>query len=432
MLAKVQARLEALIDWETRSRGPVGGATVGGTQGGGMRVTVEPAADLLARLGDPERAFRVVHIAGTKGKGSVAALVAGALEAEGIRTGVFASPHVERLNERVRIGGAEIGDEELATALEQALDAQDAARVEGTPASAASWFDVLTAAAMLAFQRACVEWAVVECGLGGRLDSTNALTGEVCVITNIDLEHTDVLGETLAEIAAEKAGILDRGTSLVTAVPSQSEAGRVIDARAEALGVCVHRPEIAGLDIRGENRALAASVLAALGSLGVEGAAGRALDGAFSSAVLKSSQLPGRLEVRELEGVRVILDGAHVASSLERVLGDLEGAELLSGSPVICIFGTGADKQLEALLKVLVGRVDRLVCTSVGTRPVRSPREIQEVASGLLLAVETAVGPRVALQRALELAKPDGIILVTGSLHLIGAVRPLLSPTDSC
>ena len=427
MLAAEQQRLEALIDWEKRSRG-----APSGTQGSGMRVTVEPARDLLARLDHPEQGLRVVHVAGTKGKGSVAALVAGSLEFEGLRTGVFASPHVERINERIRIGGVEIEDDELAVVLKAALDAQESALAEGTAARDASWFDVLTTAAVLAFRRAEVDWAIVECGLGGRLDSTNALSGEICVVTNIDLEHTDVLGETLAEIAAEKAGILDAGATLVTSVCEATEAGAVIAARAKSLGVPIVRPNLEGLSILEENAELARCVLAELSQRGVRGAGGKTLDGSINESVLKAARLPGRLELRELDGVRVILDGAHVASSLERVLGDLEHAELLSGSPLVCILGVGKDKQLEALLKVLVGRVDRLVCTSVGMGPVRSPREIQEVATGLRLAAETAVGPRGALLRALELASPDGLVLVTGSLHLIGAVRPLLLPTDTC
>jgi len=397
-----------------------------------MRVTVEPARDLLARLGNPEQGLRVVHVAGTKGKGSVAALVAGSLEYAGLRTGVFASPHVERINERIRIGGAEIEDDELAVVLKAALDAQEAARDEGTAGRDASWFDVLTAAAVLAFRRAEVDWAIVECGLGGRLDSTNALSGEVCVITNIDLEHTDVLGETLAEIASEKAGILDAGSTLVTSVGPTTEAGAVIETRAKKVGVPILRPELAGLSILEENAELARCVLAELGRRGVRGGGGKALDLTVPESVLAASRLPGRLEVREVDGVRVILDGAHVASSLERVLGDLERAELLSGAPLVCILGVGKDKQLEALLKVLVERVDRLVCTTVGMGPVRSPREIQEVAADLRLAAETAVGPRGALKRALELAGPDGVVLVTGSLHLIGAVRPLLLPTKTC
>ena len=427
MLADEQQRLEALIDWEKRSRG-----APSGTQGSGMRVTVEPARDLLARLSHPEQGLRVVHVAGTKGKGSVAALVASSLDYEGLRTGVFASPHVERINERIRIGGAEIEDDELAVVLKAALDALESARDEGTAGSDASWFDVLTTAAVLAFRRAEVDWAIVECGLGGRLDSTNALSGEVCVITNIDFEHTDVLGETLAEIAAEKAGILDTGSTLVTCVGRTTEAGAVIEARAKKLGVPVCRPNLEGLSMLKENAELARCVLAELGQRGVRGTGGKTLDGAISESVLTAARLPGRLEVRDVDGVRVILDGAHVASSLERVLDDLEREELLSGSPLVCILGVGKDKQLEALLKVLVGRVDRLVCTSVGMGPVRSPREIQEVAADLRLAAETAVGPRGAFKRALELAGPDGVVLVTGSLHLIGAVRPHLLPTDTC
>ena len=428
MLKAQLERLEALINWEQRSRG----GTAAGTQGSGMRVTIEPVRDLLARLQHPQRELRVVHVAGTKGKGSVASLIAGALRASGIRTGVFASPHVERVNERIRINGTEIGDEELAFVLKAALDAQDAAVAERTAANAASWFDILTAAALLAFRRQSVNWAIVECGLGGRLDSTNALSGEVCVVTNIDLEHTDVLGSTLAEIANEKVGILDAGASLVTGVDRDSEAGLVIDARARVLGVSVIRPQLRDRTIEANNLALAECVLAELKRRGVCSASGAELITPIDEAVRLAARLPGRLEVCEHEGLRILLDGAHVPSSLELVLRDFERLELLSGSPVVAIFGVAKDKQLDGLLKVLRRRVDRLVCTSVGSGPVRSPEKILEAATELFPSAETAVGPRVALNRAIDLATPGGVVLVTGSLHLIGALRPILCQTNRC
>ncbi|MFT7663506.1 MAG: dihydrofolate synthase/folylpolyglutamate synthase [Planctomycetota bacterium] len=428
MLKGQLERLERLINWEQRSRG----ATATGTQASGMRVTVEPASDLLARLGHPENKFRVVHVAGTKGKGSVASLVAGGLEAAGIRTGVFASPHVERVNERIRIGGAQIDDDELALVLKLALDAQVAATREETAAITASWFDILTAAGMLAFGRQNVIWAVVECGLGGRLDSTNALSGEVCVVTNIDLEHTDVLGTTRAEIAAEKVGIVDRGATLVTRVERGSEAGAVIEARARELGVTVLRPDVESETIEDENLALAEEVLGELKRRGVCDSKGEPLSTKISQEVQLSALLPGRLEVREFKGVRVLLDGAHVPSSLERVLCDFERMGLLSGGPVVAVLGVGQDKQLDGLLKVLHKTVDRLVCTSVGSGPVRSPGQILEAATELFPSAEKADGPRVALNRAIDLATPTGVVLVTGSLHLIGALRPFLSPTNRC
>ena len=156
-LTKAMARLDALTDWERRPRGT-------------MRVGLAPMLDLAARLDDPQKAFRSIHVAGTKGKGSVSALIEAALARAGLRVGRYASPHVERVTERVSMQGGEIDEASLARALDNALDAYEAARQAKTPAADATWFDLLTAAAFLVFRDAGLEWAVVEVGLGGRLE----------------------------------------------------------------------------------------------------------------------------------------------------------------------------------------------------------------------------------------------------------------------
>ena len=181
-LARVTARLDALTDWERRPRSK-------------MRVGLEPMRDLAARLGEPEKSFRSIHVAGTKGKGSVSALIEAALVRAGVRVGRYASPHVERLTERVSLDGREIDEPTLARALDRALDAYEAARKAATPAANATWFDLLTAAAFVIFAETQREWAVVEVGLGGRLDSTNIVDGEIAIVTNIELEHTEILGQ---------------------------------------------------------------------------------------------------------------------------------------------------------------------------------------------------------------------------------------------
>ena len=160
-----------------------------------MRVGLEPARDLAARLGDPQKAFRAVHVAGSKGKGSVSALIEAGLAHAGLNVGRYGSPHVERVTERVSLGATTSTTDTLAAALTEALDAYEAARRDGTAAADATWFDLLTFAAFLIFREAGVGWAVVEVGLGGRLDSTNIVDGEIAVVTNIGLEHTEILGD---------------------------------------------------------------------------------------------------------------------------------------------------------------------------------------------------------------------------------------------
>ncbi|MDQ2801195.1 MAG: hypothetical protein M3Y41_00380 [Pseudomonadota bacterium] len=160
-LGSVLAKMDRLADWEKRDRGP-----------GSMRVDVEPTLDLLERLGQPQRTFQSMHVAGTKGKGSVCALVEAGLQRAKVRVARFSSPHVERVTKRVTFGGVEIGEELLAEALERSWTAHECASLAGSPAMDASWFDVFTAAALWSFAHAGVEWAVVECGIGGRLART--------------------------------------------------------------------------------------------------------------------------------------------------------------------------------------------------------------------------------------------------------------------
>src|SRR5688572_22792168 len=343
-----------------------------------MRVSLEPALDLCRRLGDPQRCAPAVHIAGSKGKGSVASLVAAGLTAGGLRAGRYGSPHVERIQERVALDGAEVDDGALADGLERALAARAEAIAAGSPAAEATWFDLLTAAAWCVFRAAKVEWIVAECGLGGRLDSTNTLDGEVCAITTIELEHQNVLGSTCALIAAEKAGILAPGCTLVTGVPADTEAGQVIDARAREFGVPLLRP--AYLADRGAlptiescNAALAALILEELGRRGHRGRDGRTLGGRLLTPErVRAARLPGRLERLWLGRTPVVVDGAHTPDSVRRVLRDLTGPQRPDLAPPrrlrrrpVAVLGMGIDKDLPGVLKSLQGEVDRVLCTSV-------------------------------------------------------------------
>jgi dihydrofolate synthase/folylpolyglutamate synthase len=422
-LERVVGELDALINWERKGRGR-------------MRVTLEPARDLCARLGEPQRCAPAVHVTGSKGKGSVCALVDAGLRAAGLRTGRYVSPHVERLTERVAIDGCEVADDALADGLERALGARAAALAEGTPAREATWFDLLTAAAWCAFRAAHVEWLVVECGMGGRFDSTNTLDGEVSVITGVELEHTNVLGSTRAAIAGEKAGIVKPGRALVTALPEDDEAGAVAARVARDLAAPVLRPAWLASGVRpaieARNRALAELALDELGRRGWRTRDGRPISGALlpppGSA---AARLPARMELFDLDGVPLVLDGAHTPLSVADVLADLAGGPPGASGRPLAILGLNADKDLAGILKSLAGRVDRVLCTSVGGVLARSPESIAEAAGASGLVAETAATPRMALERARELVTPGGWILALGSLHLAGALRPLLAHTPN-
>ena len=424
-LAQALARLDALVDWEKRDRHAA------------MRQSLEPIAGLLARLGDPQRAFRAVHVTGTKGKGTTAALVEAGLRRAGIATGLYTSPHVERVNERVRVRGAEVADDVLAAALERTLDAR-AGAPQGSAPSESTWFDVLTAAAFLVFADARVEWAVVEVGLGGRLDSTNVVDGEVCVITNIDLEHTNVLGPTRRDIAREKAGILKPGATLVTGVragegPGEDDPALVIERAAAALDVRVLRPVVPepGTSAFERNRALAGLVLDELGRRGLAGASGGTLSAALLDAeTADGARLPGRAERRRVGRTPVVLDAAHVASSVSLLLDELSREREFPSRPVV-LLALGRDKDAAAILKALAGRVDRVLCTTVASGPLRDAETLAQAARMAGIAAETAPDPGRALARALDLTADEGWVLVLGSFYLAGAVRAQTSPNGT-
>ena len=406
-LSKALERLASRVDWEKR------------TSRVGMRQTLGPTHDLLARVGSPQRAFRAVHVAGTKGKGSVCALIAAGLARAGQRVGVYASPHVERLNERMRIAGAEVTDARLAEVLEEALDAADAAASERTPGQNATWFDIATCAAFLAFAREEVEWAVVEVGLGGRLDSTNVVAPELALVTNIDLEHTAILGTTRAAIAREKGGVIKPGAAFVSGHAADDEAGAVLMQLAEEAGVRTITPALDARGFRTANLQLARAALGALIQRGVlDGDAHQLLDDPTALA----TRLPGRLEVLQIGATQVVLDGAHIASSLERAFEELSGAPNLVGRPV-AVVSLAPDKDAKAFLKALAGRVDRAVCTSVPGARHRTPEELSLLAQQAGLEAEPISDTEGAVARAIDLAAEGQWVLVTGSLYLAGAVR---------
>ncbi len=413
------SRLDALVNWEKRAR------EAGGM---GLRLSLEPMRDLCARLGAPERAFRAVHVAGSKGKGTTSALVASALQSAGLRVALYTSPHVERIEERLTIDGVEVADTALASGLERSLAAREQALAQGSPARDATWFDVLTCAAFLVLAEAGVELAVVECGLGGRLDSTNVVHGPVAAITSIYLEHTGVLGATRAAIAAEKAGIVKPGATVVVAALSPTdEAALVVERVARERGArCVRVEHAPGDPIGLRNQRLARVILAELERREPELVA-RAGGFVLDENACRRARLPGRTERRWAGTTRVVLDGAHVPESLELVLRDLASEPELASPPVV-VFGCGQEKNARGLLKALLGRVDRVLCSSVGHGPQRDAAELTALARELGLEALLVPDPAAALDEAVRGAGTGSWVLVTGSLHLVGALRHLTRP----
>lgn len=430
-LADAAAWLEGLINVERRP--DVAYARLG----------LDPVRRLLARLGDPHAGLSVVHVAGSKGKGSTALLAEALLRALGERTGTFTSPHLERWTERFRIDGREVEDARLADAVARLRPHVEALRAED-PARAPTFFDATTAAALLLFAEAGLDRVVLEVGLGGRLDSTNVVDPAVTCITTIELEHTDKLGATLAAIAGEKAGILKRGRPLVLgALPPEAEA--VVLERAEELEVPVARLgrdfEVTRLDagLDGLRLALrdgplrAEAVLPVLGSHHAANAAlalacvrrlGAHDDAALAAAAargLAAAELPGRVEVVG-RAPWLVVDAAHTAASAAALAAALAPLPRRAAHLVLSV---SAGKDLAAILAALLPLAERVTVTRAEPARSLAPDEIAAAARAAApgVALRVVPNPHLALRAAREAAAPDELLVATGSVYLAGIAR---------
>ncbi len=406
----------------------------------------------LALLGDPHLALPVIHIAGTKGKGSTAALIAQGLIESGLKTGLYTSPHLQDWRERIQVDRVWIGQAELTRLVE---DYRQRAGSE----TRISAFEVSTALALWHFQRAGCEVAVVEVGLGGRLDATNVVQPLVSVITSLSLDHTQLLGGTLAEIAAEKAAIIKAGAAAVSA-PQSPEALAVIERRAQEVGsplVLVGRDwllepvqlawhgsqarigppgALQPVRIRLPGAFQLENAAVALATLKQAQQAGLAIRDEAAVAGLAHAEWPGRLEIVSHEPL-IIIDSAHNPYSIHEMAHSLE---LLGGcDSLVVVFGAMADKDIGGMLGVLLPRARSVICTQ-GVNPRAATAEtLRDTAKALVEAaaargepwasrVEVRVAPDLAaaLQRAHEVMRPGDALCITGSLALAGEARSAL------
>ena len=403
--AQTLTRLNARINWERRDRSV------------GWRVDLAPIAALLQALGDPQTGYRLIHVAGSKGKGSVSSLVTHALHHGGERVGTYGSPHVESITERVRIDGECIAEADLEIAIRSVLGVVEASEAEGGAAGEASWFDIMTAAALVAFRSMGVSYAVLEVGLGGRLDSTNVIAApEVAVVTTIALEHTEVLGSTLAAIAGEKGGIVKPGSHFVSGCDPSSEAGAVLAKIAKDQGVAGFTVTWSSEHATFEdiNVSIAQAVMAALRARGL-------VDLPVGEAVIAAARLPGRMEYGTVSGVPVVLDGAHVPGSVQMAVDE---ARRRYPGPFWAVLAVHQEKDAAALAEPILRHAEGLIATTVpGTGVHCTETELVErISEGHIKAVHD---PGAALLEAVDACRTlaGGWVFVTGSLYLVGAVR---------
>ncbi len=438
--AEAAAYLEGLIDREKRPDFDY------------KRIDLGPIRQLIRRLDHPERDLPALHIAGSKGKGSTALFAEAVLRAAGRRVGTFTSPHLESWTERFRIDGREVEGSKLARAVDRIRPHADALRL-GDAALVPSFFDVTTAAALVLVREASVDFAILETGLGGRLDSTNVCVPAVTCVTSIELEHTDKLGSRLGEIAAEKAGILKHGVPAVVG-PLPPEARAVVVERALEVGAPVVElgrsfrfelleQSLDGLRLRLEDEALDVEVRVPV--MGAHQAVNAALavacvrralgaEASLSSAVtrgLAAAKLPGRVEVLQRDPT-LIVDSAHTAVSARSLAASLSRLPRRRTRLVLSI---SAGKDLASILEALLPVATEVTVTRAEPARSLAPGEIaaaiRAVAPGV--PVNVIPNPHLAVRAARDGLGPGDCLCATGSVYLAGIARRVLrdrSPLD--
>lgn len=389
----------------------------------GMRFELDRIKALLSALGEPQRTFRAVHIVGTNGKTSTTRFAAAVLAASGLRAGAYLSPHLTGFHERVLLPGGEGVAQSSAEAFAEALGRvhEVATKVEADVLGGelVTQFELVTATALLMFAESGVEVAVIEAGLGGRWDATNVLPSpKTVVLTSVGLDHTQWLGDSVELIAAEKLAVLGQGDRLIVpevlpaALQTQAEAAaEAVEATFEVVPTIEGETELEALgSFQAENFALA---VAAARSMGV--AVGLEQVEAGSRTVI-----PGRMMVTD-ESPLTILDAAHNPQGAERLAESISA--LADGRKVTAVIGMLKDKDSDAFLRPILPLLDALVTTAPMNPRALSASALAEKAISLGIAggrVQVIEEARAAVIAASEISGEDGVVLVTGSIHLIG------------
>jgi len=403
---------------------------------------------LLARqLGEPQAKFPSVHVAGTNGKGSTAAMIDTVLRESGLRTGLYTSPHLERINERIQLCGQPVPDDEFAHSFAVVHDLIERLLATGELGAHPTYFECLTAMAFETFARQKVEYAVLEVGMGGRLDATNIVTPEVAVITQIDFDHEDYLGHSIEQIAGEKAAIVKPGVPVVLAIERPrarkvverraAEAGAPVieidrdfrlenvrdeDGRYRATAVHIDSGEAFELNLSLAGRYQLRNALAALAAARIVARMGQPVTRESIERGIARTRWPGRLE-RFGEQPAIYLDGTHNPA------GARELAEFwdkhFEGRRVLLVYGAMRDKAVDEIAGLLFPRAVQVILTQPRQGRAISVDTLAAMTGHLAEHCEKIGDPADALRRALKLAGPEDVVFVTGSLYLAGDLRAL-------
>jgi len=403
---------------------------------------------LAERMGAPHRAIPCAHVAGTNGKGSTAAILESILYASGARTGLYTSPHLERINERIRVNGLEIYDHDFASAFTRVQALIEQLLASGELAAHPTFFECLTAMAFDHFLRARVEFSIYEVGLGGRLDATNVLQPELAIITAIDFDHEEFLGHSIAEIAGEKAGILKPGSTVICAAEHPEASAVILRHAAEAgvdpanfvdVGAAYHldilERSVLGARARAEclrdgwqleftvdlpgRFQLRNALTAIAGARALQARRFPLVDDAIYSG-LAAVRWPGRLE-RIAERPDVYLDGTHNPAGARELAAFWR--EYFTGRAIHLVFGSVRDKAVDEVAGLLFPQVASVILTAARTSRAISPPALADLVAHHAANVEVVAEPELAFERALERAHPSDAVFVTGSLYLVGDLR---------
>jgi dihydrofolate synthase/folylpolyglutamate synthase len=407
----------------------------------GMKFGLDNVRKLLSALENPQESFRSIQVAGTNGKGSTAAMIASILRTAGVTTGLFTSPHLVSFTERIRLNGKEISEAEVVALADEVRRA-----AENIPGFLPTFFEVTTAMAFLYFRKMHVAWAVIEVGMGGRLDATNILMPEVSVITAIDIDHSDFLGSTLRDIAGEKAGIIKQGVPVITALQHQ-EAAEVLSLRARECGSAlvsygkdfsadITDDELVGIRItyqgsreyrnlslhlagrhQAQNAALAIKTIEEI----MKKYPGIPCD---IRQGLADARWPGRLEFVK-DHPPVLIDGAHNPQAAA-VLAEYLRKALDLYSRIILIMGVMNDKDRAGIMQPLLPLASEIIFTAPAYGRAASPEMLAAESRGLGYLAQTALTVADALNLAEQLYCQGDLIVVTGSFYTIGEVKEAL------
>jgi len=380
--------------------------------------------ELLARLGNPHLTGKTVHIAGTNGKGSTAAMIASALTASGYTTGLNTSPHLSDFRERIRVNGELVAEEELVGLVEKLKPEVEAVNRKATYGQLTT-FEIITTLSFACFKQKDVDFQVVEVGLGGKLDATNVVQPEVCVITSISFDHTDTLGKPLAGIATEKVGIIKPGCAVVTS-PQPDEVAKIIEETCFNCGTELVR---VGSDVTWQNLGFASNrqslILenAATAVAALEVLAGKGFNIAKDSIIKGLAQVswPGRLQILSRHPL-VVVDGAHNPDGAKKLKQSLE--QYFDFDQAILIIGASADKDIAGIISELVSLFDKVIVTrSIHPRAMATAPIVAEFSQYGVEAEETD-DISTALPLALSMAGDRDLICVAGSLFVVaGAIE---------